>query len=116
VWQVELTECFLEWFNKQDKEMRLDILAALTLLKQEGPYLGRPYADTLHGARISNMKELRVQSNGRPVRALFVFDPARRAIVLCAANKAGRNEKAFYRTMIKKAEREYDKHLERSGR
>lgn len=39
--------------------MQLDVLAALTLLKQEGPHLGRPHLDTLYGSNIPNMKELR---------------------------------------------------------
>lgn len=65
------------------------------------------------------MKELRVQSNGRPVRGFFVFDPLRKAIVLCAGNKEGTDEKRFYKTMIKTAENEYHRHLDylkRSGK
>lgn len=91
--------------------MQLDVIAALNLLKQEGPHLGRPYVDTLYGSKVPNMKELRVQSNGRPIRGFFVFDPTRKAIVLCAGNKQGADEKRFYKEMIKLAEVEYQNHL-----
>jgi len=83
------------------------------------PHLGRPHVDTLYGSKIPNMKELRVQSNGRHVRGFFMFDPLRKAIVLCAGNKEGTDEKRFYKTMIKTAENEYHRHLDylkRSGK
>ncbi|EHS4186357.1 type II toxin-antitoxin system RelE/ParE family toxin [Escherichia coli] len=58
-----------------------------------------------------NMKELRVQFAGEPIRAFFAFDPNRMAIVLCAGNKAGQNEKRFYKDMINLADSEYSKHI-----
>ncbi|MGP1929054.1 MAG: type II toxin-antitoxin system RelE/ParE family toxin, partial [Arsenophonus sp. ER-BJ3-MAG3] len=64
------------------------------------------------GSRFANMKELRVQSNGRPIRAFFAFDPVRKAIVLCAGDKTGVNQKRFYQSMIKLADKEYKQHLE----
>lgn len=84
--------------------------------RSEGPHLGRPHVDTLYGSKIPNLKELRVQSNGRPVRGFFVFDPMRKAIVLCAGNKEGADEKRFYKTMIKTAENEYHRHLDQLKR
>ena len=119
MWIVKTTDLFAEWLREQDRAMQLDVLAALNLLKQEGPQLGRPHVDTLYGSKIPNMKELRVQSNGRPVRGFFVFDPMRKAIVLCAGNKEGADEKRFYKTMIKTAKNEYHRHLvllKRSGK
>ncbi|CAX53574.1 Uncharacterized protein EbC_pEb17201210 (plasmid) [Erwinia billingiae Eb661] len=53
------------------------------------------------------------------MRGFFVFDPLRKAIVLCAGNKEGTDEKRFYKTMIKTAENEYHRHLDylkRSGK
>ena len=72
----------------------------------KGPGLPRPYADTVKGSRYSNMKELRIQCRGEPLRAFFAFDPYRIGIVLCAGNKAG-NEKRFYDRMIQVADREF---------
>lgn len=68
--------------------------------------MSRLNADTLRGSRYSNMKELRIQSRGEPIRAFFAFGPARTGIVLCAGNKVG-NEKRFYDEMLPVAEREF---------
>ncbi|MBF0235924.1 MAG: type II toxin-antitoxin system RelE/ParE family toxin, partial [Desulfamplus sp.] len=60
----------------------------------------------------SNMKELRIQSRGEPIRAFYAFDQHRNGIVLCAGNKTG-NEKRFYEVMIPIADREFTAHLEK---
>jgi hypothetical protein len=90
---------------------RANVLAGLIMLREKGPQLPRPYADTLEGSKIPNMKELRIQSKGKPLRAFFAFDPLRQAVVLCAGNKAG--DKRFYTRMIPIAEAEYQKHLDK---
>ena len=87
------------------------MLAAMVILSEYGPQLSRPFADTVNGSAFSNMKELRVQHQGNPIRAFFAFDPSRRAIVLCAGDKTGLNERRFYEEMIKLADDEYRKHL-----
>jgi hypothetical protein len=74
-----------------------------------GPKLSRPYADTVKGSKFKNMKELRIQYSGRPIRAFFAFDPERQAIVLCAGDKSG--DKRFYETMIRVADDEFSTHL-----
>lgn len=111
MWVVKVTQVFETWLFEQDTDLQKEMAAALQLLKLEGPHLGRPYADTLKGTEIANLKELRVQSNGRPFRAFFVFDPKRNAIVLCAGNKKGQDEKRFYKTMIAMATSEYAAYL-----
>lgn len=88
------------------------MLAALKILREFGPHLGRPQVDTVKGSKYPNMKELRVQFSGHPVRAFFAFDPERRAIVLCAGEKTGVNEKRFYKEMIKCADAEFSHYLE----
>lgn len=55
------------------------------------------------------MKELRVQSKGRPFRVLFAFDPDRRAILLVGGNKQGK--KRFYEQIIPIADKLFDEHL-----
>ena len=57
------------------------------------------------------MKELRIQSKGKPLRAFFAFDPRRKAILLCAGNKS-ENEKRFYKVMIPLADKEYQAHID----
>ena len=71
----------------------------MLVLRQVGPGLSRPYADTLKGSRYNNMKELRIQSKGIPIPVFFAFDPGRNGVVLCAGHKAG-NEKRFYNLLI----------------
>lgn len=70
------------------------------------------YADSIEGSKFSNMKELRIQSRGKPLRAFFAFDPGRKAVLLCAGDKTG-NEKRFYKVMISLADKEYQLHLNR---
>ncbi|WP_447529378.1 type II toxin-antitoxin system RelE/ParE family toxin [Vreelandella sp. TE19] len=90
---------------------RENVLASLLLLRERGPMLSRPHADTVNGSQFSNMKELRIQSGGRPIRAFFAFDPRRTGIILCAGDKGG-NDKRFYDEMIPVADKEYAAHLE----
>ena len=103
---IKTTEWFDRWFTLLNDSDRAYVLAALMVLRAKGPGLGRPYADTLKGSAYGNMKELRIQSRGDPIRAFFAFDPNRTAIVLCAGNKVG-NEKRFYREMLPVADREF---------
>lgn len=111
MWDVETTDVFDKWFAAQADVLKEDLLAAMIILSEQGPQLGRPYADTVNGSSFSNMKELRIQHHGNPIRAFFAFDPFRHGIVLCAGDKTGLNEKRFYRDMIKLADAEYRKHL-----
>ncbi|EPY2924437.1 type II toxin-antitoxin system RelE/ParE family toxin, partial [Shigella sonnei] len=69
----------------------------------------RPHADTVKGSRHKNMKELRIQYEGHPIRAFFAFDPIRQAIILCAGDKS--NDKKFYDRMIRIADEEFSTHL-----
>ena len=112
MWSVETTDTFDEWFDSLDDIDRANVLASMMVLRERGPMLSRPYADTVKGSSYSNMKELRVQSKGNPIRAFFAFDPKRKGILLCAGNKTG-NEKRFYEIMLPMADREFTAHLEK---
>lgn len=110
MWEIKTTDTFDEWFSGLDDTDRASVLASLMVLRERGPHLPRPYADTVNGSRYNNMKELRVQNRGKPIRAFFAFDPSRRAILLCAGSKVG-NEKRFYEVMIPFADREFTQFL-----
>lgn len=112
MWKIQTTDLFDEWFDALDDTDRTNVLASMMVLQARGPMLPRPYADTVHGSAYSNMKELRVQSKGEPIRAFFAFDPERSGIVLCAGHKTGK-EKRFYQTMIPIADREFAAHLDK---
>jgi hypothetical protein len=92
LWEIVQTPEFGFWFSKSkelDESAREDIYAVLRVLKQTGPKLGRPYVDSVQGSRHSNLKELRIQSKGRPFRVIFVFDKRRRAVLLLGETKQG---------------------------
>lgn len=51
------------------------VRAAIRILAEDGPALGRPLVDTIKGSTLKNLKELRPGSSGRSeVRILFAFD------------------------------------------
>ncbi len=105
MWAIKTTDRFDHWFCLLNDNDRASVLSMLLVLQEKGPGLSRPYADTLKGSRYSNMKELRIQCHGDPIRVFFAFDPTRTGIVLCGGNKGG-NEKRFYDEMIPVADRE----------
>lgn len=92
-WEVVLLEEVHEWYVgllATDEETATLVAAALDLLEQEGPVLGRPLVDRIQGSAVHNLKELRPGSSGTSeVRILFAFDPVRRAVLLVAGDKSG---------------------------
>ena len=110
-WAVVLVDEMAEWYLALDPETATLVEAAIDLLAAEGPRLGRPMADRITSSKIANMKELRPGSGGQSeVRILFVFDPARQAVLLVAGDKAGQWQR-WYRDNIPIAERRYEKWL-----
>jgi len=108
-YDVEVTPEFERWYRDLDDAASDVVRNYVDLLVEVGPTLGRPYADSLHGSKISNLKELRPQAQGRPLRVFFAFDPRRVAIVLLGGDKTG--DKRFYDRLIPLAEQFYDRHL-----
>ena len=96
--------------------MQTEILALSRLLQRFGPQMGRPRADTLKGSRYANMKELRFSVANGVWRLAFAFDPARKAVLLVAGDKSGSSTRRFYRTLIRKADDRFDRHLRRLKR
>lgn len=109
MWNVEFTDEFEVWYQSLTFRQQDAIDRCVYLLEQRGPRLGRPYVDTVNGSRHSNMKELRSQAGGEPLRTFFAFDPRRRAILLIGGEKTG--DRRFYRRMIPIADALYDTHL-----
>lgn len=109
MWEVLFTETFNLWWETLTEAEQTSLLASIHLLRQLGPGLPRPHADTLKGSRHSNMKELRTQHQGRPLRTFFAFDPLRRAILLVGGDKTGDNR--FYDRLLRQADDLFDAHL-----
>lgn len=71
-----------------------------------GQRSGARQVDRISGSRHQNMKELRY----RTLRALFIIDPARRAIVLLGGDKRG-DWTGWYERTIPQADELYDNYL-----
>ncbi len=111
-WEVEFTAEAGRWYTALDGEAKIRTDAALRRLQRGGPTLGRPTVDSIQGSRHHNMKELRVV--GLNLRALFVFDPRQRAVVLVGGDKTA--DKRWYRRNVRRAEQLLDRHLRDIGK
>jgi hypothetical protein len=111
VWEVETTEEYDFWLMEQREDGQASIRMKVELLTEYGPYLRRPYADTLKGSKLSNLKELRIQTTDHVFRIAFLFDEERKAVLLISGYKKGKNEKRLYQNLIKQAEKIYQQYL-----
>jgi hypothetical protein len=67
----------------------------------------------LKGSKISNRKELRAKTVAHVFRIAYLFDEERQAVLLIGGDKKGKDEKRFYKNLIKQAEQIYNLYLER---
>ena len=109
-WNVEFTDEFGQWWVELTEADQDELSATVELLMEHGPDLPFPYSSGIEGSRHSHMRELRVQSAGRPLRIFYAFDPRRAAILLIGGDKTGGNR--FYKRMIPIADRLYDVHID----
>ena len=109
LWRIEYTDEFGEWWETLGAVEQDAVDRVVGVLERVGPALGRPHADTVKGSRHGGMKELRIQSRGKPYRVFFAFDSRRTAILLIGGCKAG--DKRFYERMIPAADNLYDVYL-----
>jgi hypothetical protein len=58
-WDVQFHDAFDAEFDDLPEAVQDELLAHARLLREFGPQLGRPRADTLNGSAHANMKELR---------------------------------------------------------
>jgi hypothetical protein len=110
VWPVEFHPACEQWADQLDQDDAEALLAAISVLRDQGPTLGRPLVDTVKGSRHSNMKELRPGSTGRTeIRVLFAFDLVREAILLVGGDKSD-DWQGWYETNIPIADDRFDEH------
>ncbi len=110
-WSIRLHDAFEPEFAALAEAVQDELLALLALLKEYGPELGRPHADTLNGSSFANMKELRFRADGGVWRVTYAFDPAREGLLLAAGNKSGVSEPRFYRRLIARSDERFAAHL-----
>ncbi len=75
-----------------------------------GPTLPFPHSSDVKGSRHGVMRELRVQSGGRPIRVFYAFDPRQTSILLIGGNKTGNDR--FDKEYVPTADDLYDDYLE----
>jgi hypothetical protein len=109
VWEIEYTDEFNEWWETLSEKQKDDVFRSVGMLEQEGPALNYPYSSKINGSRHSNMRELRTQSGGGPLRTFYAFDPRRNAILLIGGDKTG--DDRFYQVMVPRADKIYDDYL-----
>ena len=110
VWDVEVTDEFVEWWSTLTDDQREALTARIDLLSERGPDLGRPVVDQIRSSRHQTMKELRAAQGGA-LRVLFSFDPRRQAILLLGGDKTGEWNK-WYEWAVPLADDLYDEYLE----
>ena len=109
VWEVEVTDQFVEWWSTLSDDQREALTDRVDLLAETGPDFGRPVVDRIHTSRHQSMKELRAAKGGA-LRVLFSFDPRRQAILLLGGDKTG-EWNAWYRWAVPLADDLYDEYL-----
>ena len=109
-WQVEYTDEFGQWWQTLLESQQDAVVARVEFLMEYGPKLPFPYSSDIRSSRHGVMRELRIQSGGRPLRVFYAFDPRRTSILLIGGDKTGNDR--FYEEYVPVADDLYDQHLE----
>jgi hypothetical protein len=107
--EVEYTDEFGSWWFNLTELEQVDVTATITLLEIRDVRLGFPHSSGIKTSRHSHMRELRIQSSGKPIRIFYAFDPRRSAILLLGGDKTG--DDRFYEIFVPIADDLYDDHL-----
>jgi len=108
-WEVEFTEEFQRWWDSLSEDEQDDVAVSVRLLVEFGPALGFPHSSKVVTSRYPQMRELRTQSGGRPLRTLYAFSPLRTAVLLIGGDKTGRDR--WFESLVPVADRLFDEHL-----
>ena len=106
--EVIFTNEFEEWWDDLDEPDQTEVAVKVDLLEIHGVTLGYPESSKVEGTKY-NMRELRIQSRGRPIRVFYSFDPKRQAVLLIGGEK---RQGRFYKEMIPVAERIWEEYLQ----
>jgi hypothetical protein len=115
IWEIITSESYDVWFQEQTEDDKVIIRSKVYLLGEYGPNLKRPHTDTLKGSKkLVNLKELRSKTDAHEFRVAYIFDPERKGILLTGGDKKGKNQKKFYKDLIREAEQIYAIYLEKN--
>lgn len=107
--EVVGTDEFAEWFEELSDADTDAVARVVDMLEMQGVSLPYPYSSAIKGASIS-LRELRVQSQGKPLRVFYAFDHIRQAVLLIGGDKTGDNR--FYERMVPYAEKIWARYLQ----
>jgi hypothetical protein len=102
MFEVIATDEFTEWYSELEDAVAEDVTEAVDLLGRMGTALGYPHSSAIRGAK-APLRELRIQSKGKPLRVFYAFDPDRNAVLLVGGDKTG--DGRFYQRLTRAAER-----------
>jgi hypothetical protein len=105
-WDVEFTDEFQDWWNMLTEGQQDDLAHSVRHLMEFGPALGFPHSSKVTSSRYPQMRELRTQSAGRPLRTLYAFNPA---VLLIGGDKTG--DDRWYDKFVPSADRLFEEHL-----
>lgn len=106
--EVVATDEFIEWYASLIHQDADAVALNVERLEQRGVTLGFPYTSAINGTK-EPLRELRIQSQGRPLRVFFAFDPLRQAVLLIGGDKTGDDQ--FYEAYIPRAEAIWKEYL-----
>jgi len=106
--EVVATDEFADWYQDLSQSDAMAVARNVGLLEARGTTLGHPRSSAIKGSRYP-LRELRIQSGGRPLRVFYAFDPKRQAVLLLGGDKTGDNR--FYEKFVPRAESIWEMYL-----
>jgi hypothetical protein len=107
--EVLFTDEFERWWNELTEVEQESVYHDVEVLRVKGVALRFPRCSGVTSSKHSNMRELRIQHQGRPYRVLYAFDPNRAAVLLIGGDKTGNDR--WYETFVPVADHLYEEHL-----
>lgn len=108
-WDIEGTDVFTDWFHGLDDSEKESVIASVDLLESRGTTLGFPHYSKIESSAFGQMRELRVQHKGHPLRVLYAFDPRRTGLLLLGGDKTG--DERWYDRFVPIADKLFADHL-----
>lgn len=108
-YDIEYTDEFEGFWDGLPPAWQVEVAAVVGVLGEYGPAIPPQYSEPIKSSAYSNMKELKIQCQGHPVRVFYAFDPRRTGILLLGGDKTG--DGRFYKKNVPLADKIYGQHL-----
>lgn len=110
--EIIVTDEFRQWYDDLSEDDFDAVNRVVALLEVKGVALPHPYSSAIKGCHYP-LRELRIQSHGRPLRIFYAFDPTRNAVLLLGGDKTGHDR--FYKEYVPRAEQLWVEYLRETG-